>query len=277
MNRMTFQVAISLVLMLFQGLSAQMSDEVLNKVSAPAGSVTPVYKAQEFAFDTIKGLTKKQLTDHYKLYQGYVNKLNEILALLSSADLSKADNVTYSQVRGLKIAQTYALNGMLYHELYFTNISNRYQPVEQEDEDEIVYEEDKSVAQPGPLTRALIEKNFTSLQRFKDDVLATAKSARGWSVTGILLKDGSVSNYLLDTHNEYVPAGVLPILVIDSYEHAYMIDFGIDRASYFKVVWDNINWAIVEQRVQDIQARYPELFPVQSQEEEDSSQLAVPA
>jgi Fe-Mn family superoxide dismutase len=96
----------------------------------------------------------------------------------------------------------------------------------------------------------MINKNFGSLEVFKEDLMATALSARGWAITCYNFDDQRLQNYLLDTHNQMVPICVAPIVVIDSYEHAYMIDFGINRKEYLAVLWDNINWDVVEKRLQ---------------------------
>ena len=101
----------------------------------------------------------------------------------------------------------------------------------------------------GPRTQDALIKNFGSLAAFKEDLMATAISARGWILTCYNLDDHTVQNYLLDAHNEKVPVLVIPLLVVDTYEHAYMIDFGINRKEYLAVLWDNINWDVVEKRV----------------------------
>ena len=173
-------------------------------------------------------LSQKQLSDHLQLYAGYVAKRNEIAESLS---VVKKDNVnpSYSVFRGLKVGETFARNGALLHELYFENIGTGTQMEE--------------------LTQKFIIDNFGSIDSFKQDLMATALSARGWAITCYNLDDQHVCNYLLDAHNERVPVLTVPLLVIDTYEHAYMIDFGIDRKTYLAILWENINWDVVEARV----------------------------
>lgn len=69
----------------------------------------------------LPGLSELQLAEHYKLYVGYVNKTNEIREKLPLADRKKA-NATYSEYRELKLEETYSLNGIKLHELYFDNL-----------------------------------------------------------------------------------------------------------------------------------------------------------
>lgn len=188
------------------------------------------YTAKEFSLVMgPKKFSNKQINDHKKLYFGYINKRNEIYDELQKVDRAQANNVSYSTFRGLKLAETFTRNAALLHELYFENIG--------------------AGTQMGEKTKDIILQNFGSISVFKEDLMATAASARGWALTCYNLDDQTVQNYLLDTHNDKVPVLTIPLLVIDAYEHAYMIDFGINRKEYLDILWDNINWDIIEQRV----------------------------
>jgi superoxide dismutase, Fe-Mn family len=188
-----------------------------------------VYQPRTFDFKTVHGLSKKQLGDHIKLYQGYVKKSNEIAQALSHVDRSDTAS-SYSPLRALKIAETFALNGMILHELYFENLGTG--------------------TQPGPQTEKIIRENFGSFEQFRKDLITCASCARGWVMTGFLLYDYTVHNFVLDAHNETVPVLTIPLLVIDTYEHAYFIDFGVSKAEYLNLMWDTINWDVVEQRIE---------------------------
>lgn len=193
---------------------------------APA-AYTP--KTFDFKQQGVDFLTDSQLEQHMKLYQGYVKKRNEIDDALQSVDRANVANVTYSPYRSLKIAQVFAHNGSLLHELYFENLG--------------------ASDGMGEKTTELLIKNFGSVENFKKDLLDGASCARGWVLTGYCLDDGKIKNFVLDAHHENVPVLVLPLLVVDTYEHAYMIDYGINRAQYLKDLWANINWDVVEERV----------------------------
>lgn len=191
----------------------------------------PRYTAKAFDFKD-KGVTlsESQLEQHMKLYQGYVKKRNEIDQALETVDRSNAANVTYSPYRSLKIAQVFAHNGSLLHELYFENLG--------------------SSDGMGEKTKDLLAHHFGSLDAFKADLMAAASCARGWVLTGYCLDDQRIKNFVLDAHHENVPVLVIPLLVVDIYEHAYMVDYGINRADYLKDLWENINWDIVERRIE---------------------------
>lgn len=178
----------------------------------------------------INGLTENQLKQHYDLYAGYVKKRNQIEQDLQTVDRADSAGITYSPFRALKIAETFAVNGSLLHELYFENMSAKQ-------------------TQPGLETMKLIIDGYGSLENFKSDLIDSGAVARGWVITAYGMDDGHLHNYVLESHNQNVPVLSIPLLVLDVYEHAYMIDFGIKRAAYLDVFWDNINWDVVEQRV----------------------------
>jgi len=173
-------------------------------------------------------ISNNQFEQHYQLYVGYINKRNSIKKELKNTPLSN-QNPTYSMFRGLKVAETFARNAVLLHELYFENL--------------------KSGTTISKATQLLLEQNFGSLKAFKDDLLACAQCARGWAITCYNLDDHTIQNYVLDAHNQTVPILSIPLLVIDVYEHAYMIDYGINRAQYLELLWNNINWDIVDKRI----------------------------
>src|SRR3954464_2432986 len=69
----------------------------------------------------LDGISRASVEAHYKLYQGYVGKRNEILGKLAGVDLSSANQV-YSELRALKVDLTFAIGGIKNHELYFAHL-----------------------------------------------------------------------------------------------------------------------------------------------------------
>src|SRR6476646_11860469 len=69
----------------------------------------------------LDGISRATIEAHYKLYEGYVNKRNEILGKLAGVDLGSANQV-YSEVRALKIDLTFAIGGVKNHEIYFEHL-----------------------------------------------------------------------------------------------------------------------------------------------------------
>lgn len=190
----------------------------------------PTYTPKKFNIaGKIPGLSAKQIEEHETLYHGYVTQRNRITADLITVDRTGL-NRTYSPFRELKVEETYAHNGHLLHELYFENMID-------------------TVTHPGPQMIKFFEKYYGSFENFKKDFFDCAQVSRGWVVTAYCIDDGSIRNFVLEEHNTHVPMLVIPLLVLDVYEHAYMIDYGIKRNPYLEVFWDHINWNVVEQRI----------------------------
>lgn len=185
---------------------------------------------ESFNFKTVRGLSENQLNQHYKLYEGYVNKTNEIWGILSEDKNLGEGNQTYSKVRSLMRGQSFALDGVKLHELYFQNICNSGRGI--------------------PLYfLKKINADFGSYERFLEIFKKTALSVRGWCMLCLEPKDCRLHVYGLDAHDNGPVICSIPIIVLDVYEHAYMIDFGIDRKKYVDVFMDTLNWDIVNRRL----------------------------
>lgn len=177
----------------------------------------------------MKGISKKTVEEHLKLYQGYVAKYNEIqekLAGLTNDDYSKA-NQTYSQIRELKVELSFAWGGIINHEIYFGHLGGEG-------------------GMPSGDLLAQIAKDFGSFDDWKKDLKATAMSARGWVWTAWNKKEKRLFNYLGDAQNTFPVWYAEPILALDTYEHAYFIDYGVNRGSYIDSFFENLNWEIIE-------------------------------
>lgn len=179
----------------------------------------------------MKGISKKTVDEHLKLYQGYVNKYNEIqekLIGLTDDDLTKA-NQTYSQFRELKMELSFAWGGVINHEIYFSHLGGRGGKV------------------PDGTLLKQIEKDFGSFDAYKKDLKATGISARGWVWTAWNYKEERLFNYLGDAQNTFPVWHAYPILALDTYEHAYFIDYGVNRGSYIDAFFENLDWKKVEE------------------------------
>jgi Fe-Mn family superoxide dismutase len=175
-------------------------------------------------------LSENQLAQHYTLYEGYVNKINEIWTGLETVDRSKA-NQTYSAYRAMKVEESFALNGVKLHEAYFYNM-------------------DKGKGGPTGRIKELIERDFGSIEKWEEDFKAAGIAARGWVVLAYDLDDGKVHNYSQDAHNVGAIWAAIPLLVLDTYEHAYTIDYGVKRPPYIDKFMRNIDWDEVNRRLE---------------------------
>lgn len=179
----------------------------------------------------VPGLSEAQLRNHFKLYEGYANRLNQIHQLIAKADdaMIKEANTTYAPYRELHVEQSYAHNGMVLHELYFGNL---------------LYTQG-----PSSEVKTMINRSFGTWDNYIKHLVGVGKAMRGWAITGFDLRDGHLRNFGLDLHNQWSPMHFYPILVLDVYEHAYMVDYGVDRAKYLDVFVQNINWPAVDKRL----------------------------
>jgi len=183
--------------------------------------------------NTITAVSKKQFDVHLALYEGYVNKINEIWNELKVDGEREKANATYSKYRGLKRGETYALNGVILHELYFENMGG---------------------TQNTPMGPALdlINQYYGSYDNWKKDFIACGKAARGWAVLAFDQRNRSLVNILCDSHDEGNVWNAYPILIMDVYEHAYFVDYENKKADYIDKFMQDINWAVVNKRVQKL-------------------------
>jgi len=179
-------------------------------------------KPELYALD---GISRASVEAHYKLYQGYVSKRNEILKKLESVELGAANQV-YSDLRALKVDLTFAVGGIKNHELYFEHLGG-------------------GGGDPGGLFAQLLERDFGSIDAWRSDLKATGMAARGWAWTAYDWDEGRLFNYIGDAQNTFPVWNATPLVALDVYEHAYFVDYQTDRASYIDAFFDNLDWDVV--------------------------------
>jgi Fe-Mn family superoxide dismutase len=173
----------------------------------------------------LDGISRESVEAHYKLYEGYVAKRNEILGKLDGVDLSGA-NQAYSEIRALKVELTFAVGGIKNHEIYFEHLGGGGGP-------------------PGDAFGQLVERDFGSLDAWRADLKATGMAGRGWAWTAYDWDEGRLFNYIGDAQNTYPIWNATPLVALDVYEHAYFLDYRTDRSSYIDAFFDNLDWTTV--------------------------------
>ncbi len=185
----------------------------------------------------MKGISKRTIDEHLKLYTGYVNKYNEIndaLTKLTDDDYAKA-NQSYSLIRELKVEFSFTYGGIVNHEVYFGHLGG------------------SGGAPSGSLLKQ-IEIDFGSFEKYAKDMKATGIAARGWVWTAWNHYEKRLFNYLGDAQNTFPVWGATPIVALDTYEHAYFIDFGAARAGYIDAFFENIDWNVVAQTFEKVRS-----------------------
>jgi superoxide dismutase, Fe-Mn family len=183
----------------------------------------------------LDGISRESVEAHYKLYEGYVSKRNELLERLGSVDLAGANQV-YSEVRSLKVELSFAIGGIKNHEIYFDHLGG------------------DGGAPDGPVG-ALIARDFGSADDWRRDLKASGMAGRGWAWTAYDWDEGRLFNYLGDTQNTFPIWNATPLVALDVYEHAYFLDFQTDRGAYIDAFLANLDWAVVNDWVNRYQIK----------------------
>jgi Fe-Mn family superoxide dismutase len=174
----------------------------------------------------LEGISRQTIEAHYRLYQGYVAKRNEILDRLGSVDRSAANQV-YSELRVLKLELTFAIGGIKNHELYFEHLGG-------------------SGGDPRGRFAELVARDFGSISAWRDDLRATGLAGRGWAWTAYDWDEGRLFNYIGDAQNTFPVWNATPLVGLDVYEHAYFLDFGTDRAAYIDAFFNNLDYGVID-------------------------------
>jgi len=175
----------------------------------------------------LNGISAKTNDIHHgKLYAGYVTKRNEIEEKIKEGDVSSANQI-YSAWRGLKEGETFAANGMILHQVFFSILGGDGNP-------------------EGTEIKTAIEAEWGSWERFAQEFSATGMAARGWAILAFDTFDQRLHIYAGDSQNQGGVWGSIPLLPMDVYEHAYFLDFGSDRKSYIEAFLKNVQWRVVE-------------------------------
>ncbi|MDA8387570.1 MAG: Fe-Mn family superoxide dismutase [Nitrospiraceae bacterium] len=178
----------------------------------------------------IEGMSEALLKNHFTLYHGYVANTNKLLDSL--AEMARTGGTGAPEYAELKRRAGWEFNGMRLHEYYFENLGGGGKP-----------ETD------GALVKRINEE-FGSLDAWEKDFRATgAMRGIGWVVLYQDVRNGRLVNFWINEHDEGHPAGCNPILVMDVFEHAYMLDYGLKRADYIEAFFKNIDWRQAEGRL----------------------------
>jgi superoxide dismutase, Fe-Mn family len=173
----------------------------------------------------LDGISRPSVEAHYRLYQGYVAKRNEILGKLAAVDREAANQV-YSDLRALKVDFTFAIGGIKNHELYFEHLGG-------------------SGGSPSGAIGRLIDRDFGSADAWRADLTATGMAGRGWAWTAYDWDERRLYNYIGDAQNTFPVWNATPVVALDVYEHAYFLDYQTDRAAYIEAFLGNLDWDVV--------------------------------
>ena len=172
------------------------------------------------------------LENHKSLYKGYIDNFNKANLKLDTVEKG-ATNSSHSEFRSLKLDETYNLNGVYLHELYFSNIGD---PNSQVKMDSLAY--------------MRLTRDFGSFDEWQKDFLSCCNSSQnGWAITYLNTYTQTYMNAMVDMHTNNIPFGSYPIIVMDVWQHAYYRDYLKDVNTYSRAMMKQLRWNVIEERV----------------------------
>ncbi len=194
------------------------------------------YSAKQFDLHGLNGISDRALDTHITLYEGYVKATNNLVRtireLIQQGKVDQEKTPAYSE---LTRRLGFEYNGMVLHELYFGNLTRRESRF------------------PGPHSsfQQALEQDFGSFENWKADFTSVGTMRGvGWAICYLNPANGLLSNHWISLHEHGNVAGFQPILVMDVWEHAYILDYlPSDRKQYIEAFFSNVDWAVIETRL----------------------------
>ena len=194
------------------------------------------YKAKVFNLSGLRGISDRTLEMHFKLYEGYVQQTNvlqdKIAAILQDGKVDQEELPAYSE---LKRRLGFEYNGMVLHEYYFGNLQKGGAPDPEKN---------------SSFWKAA-ENSFGSYDIWKTDFVGIGKMRGvGWAICYQDISTGHLSNHWITLHEIGNVAGYNPILVMDVWEHAFLLDYKpAERSKYVEAFFANVSWKTVQERL----------------------------
>jgi Fe-Mn family superoxide dismutase len=181
----------------------------------------------------ISGFSETLLKNHFTLYQGYVTNTNKVDETLGQ--MLKDGKTGTPEFAELKRRFGWEFNGMRLHEYYFENLGGK-----------------TALDKYGPLGKQM-QCDFGSYEVWEKDFKAVGTMRGiGWVVLYQDNLSGRIFNVWINEHDVSHLAGCNPILIMDVFEHAFMLDYGLKRADYIEAFFKNIDWNAADSRMEVI-------------------------
>lgn len=178
-----------------------------------------------------ESFSRKQLLQHFHLYQDHVIRLYELEAALRRSDRSTANRV-WSEYSDMRRRYAVAYNGQLLHELYFENLTA--------DETEMT-----------SAVTELIERDFGSAVAWEEDLRAAALVGE-WVLLTYSQPEKKLRQVVVEENHIGVPLHHTVLMALDCWEHAWMVDFPGHIEDYVDVFMKCLNWNRVNLRLRMI-------------------------
>lgn len=189
------------------------------------------YEIKKFEnFSGIEGFSEQIFRNHFTLYEGYVNNVNRLNDILVA--LEKENKFSTPEFSELNRRFSWEWNGMRLHELYFSNLIKGGRELKNNSE----------------FYKKIVEEWGSFESWAKDFKGLGAMRGIGWVVLYYDRQDGRLFNVWINEHDTGHFAGAVPLLVMDVFEHAYMIDYGLKRVDYIEAFFKVIDWSVIKDR-----------------------------
>ncbi|MDA8089585.1 MAG: hypothetical protein M0Z61_05120 [Nitrospiraceae bacterium] len=190
---------------------------------------TMTYQARDFSeLIGMEGFSDGLLNNHFKLYQGYVSNTNKLQDQIAELPQDGTD----SRFAELNRRLGFEFNGMRLHEFYFDALGG-----------------DGKINKNGVMSKKISE-DFGSFDNWEKSFKAVGMMRGvGWAALYADPNSGRLMNFWINEHHVSHPAGCQLMLTMDVWEHAFMLDYGLNRKDYIETFFRNINWETVEQRL----------------------------
>lgn len=167
-------------------------------------------------------------------HAGYVRAANAAVAELTR--IRQAGGESIKGVRAATDKLAFALSGHVLHELFWKSMTPR----------------GGGDPPAGSTAATLIARDFGSFDAFRANLAATAAQVQG-SGWGVLAYEPGAQRLLVlqaEKHQNAGVWGVVPLLCVDVWEHAYYLKYQNKRSEFIKAFLQLINWTSVEDRLQ---------------------------
>lgn len=191
------------------------------------------YKARmELKPGALDGISVDQVAAHWALYEGYVTNVNRLNTELGTA--IKEGKMGTPAFAEMNRRRGWEYNGMVLHEGYFGTMK-------------------PAAGDPPSRLKEAVDHNFGSWQAWKDEFTAIAKfRGVGWAIVYQDPMSRALTNHWISMHEDGHPAGYKPILILDVWEHAFVVDWkpnAAGRGSYIDAYFKNVDWNAVSSRL----------------------------
>jgi superoxide dismutase, Fe-Mn family len=191
------------------------------------------YKAKQFKLSGLKGISDETLKMHFALYEGYVKNTNLLMEQISEITHKKKASGLDPAYAELTRHLGFEFGGMVLHEYYFENLAA------------------KGNGSPSADFKRALDHSFDGFENWKQAFAAVGEMRGvGWA---ILYQDPvteKLSNHWIALHQDGVPSGFKPLLVMDVWEHAFLLDYKpAERGKYIDAFFSNVDWEAVHRRL----------------------------